>query len=128
MRKSICVIDDDVIYQKIIKKLIDQSTVFGKAYFYTRAKEALSDLAEIQTEFPSVILLDINMPIMDGWQCLDYLETLFPELYEIADVYIVSSSIAFSDKEKIKEYPGVSGFLSKPMKVEMLKRIGKRLK
>tara|TARA_B100000929_G_scaffold289636_1_gene280790 strand:+ start:2338 stop:2601 length:264 start_codon:yes stop_codon:yes gene_type:complete len=74
MRRSICIIDDDEIYQKIIKKLIARADVFDDAVFYTNAKEVLYDLMNSIIELPSVILLDINMPIMDGWQFLEYLE------------------------------------------------------
>ncbi|CAL65138.1 response regulator [Christiangramia forsetii] len=126
MRNAICVIDDDEIYQKIIKKLISRANVFEEAYFYASGKEAIDDFLDLKTNLPSIILLDINMPIMDGWQFLDRLEKLYPLLYENTKVFIVTSSIAYSDKEKMMEFPGVSGFLSKPLNIEKLKEIGSR--
>jgi len=124
MKNTICVIDDDVIYQKIIRKLIARANIFQKTYFYVSARDAQNDLMNAELDLPSVILLDINMPIMDGWQFLDYLENTYPYLYDETKIFIVTSSIAYSDKEKIKEYPKVSGFLSKPMTVDKLKNIG----
>jgi len=124
MRRSICIIDDDEIYQKIIKKLIARADVFDDAVFYTSAKEVLHDLMNSIIELPSVILLDINMPIMDGWQFLENLEKSSTSLYENTEIYMVTSSIAYSDREKVEEYPKLSGFLSKPMSVEKLKEIG----
>jgi len=128
MRKSICIVDDDEIYQKIIKKLITRADVFDDAVFYTGAKEVLHDLINSNIELPSVILLDINMPIMDGWQFLENLENSFPSLYDSTEIYMVTSSIAYSDREKVEEYPRLSGFLSKPMSVEKLKEIGSSIK
>ena len=128
MKKSICIIDDDEIYQKIIKKLISRADAFDDAIFYKSAKEMLHDLINSEIELPSVILLDINMPIMDGWQFLENLENAFPFLYENTEIYMVTSSIAYSDREKVEEYPNLSGFLSKPMSVEKLKEIGNSVK
>jgi len=125
MRNAICVIDDDEIYQKIIKKLISRANVFEGAIFYTSAKDAINDFLDLKIELPSVILLDINMPIMDGWQFLARLQKYRPLLYKNTKVFIVTSSIAYSDKEKMKEFPRVSGFLSKPLNVEKLKEIGR---
>ena len=124
MKNSICVIDDDVIYQQIIKKLIQRAGVFQQAIFFTSAEEALQKLDVGVSGFPSVILLDINMPIMDGWQFIQHLERTCPGLYENCDIYIVTSSISYSDKEKMEEFPLISGFLSKPLSLEQLKRMG----
>lgn len=124
MKNSIYVIDDDEIYQKIIKKLILRADVFTEASFYSNAKKALKDLLSLNAELPRVILLDINMPVMDGWQFLEQLEDLIPDLFKSTKVFIVSSSIAYSDKEKINEFPMLSGFLCKPLSVEKIKEIG----
>jgi len=99
MKNTICVIDDDVIYQKIIRKLIARANIFQKTYFYMSARDAQNDLMNAELDLPSVILLDINMPIMDGWQFLDYLENTYPYLYDETKIFIVTSSIAYSDKE-----------------------------
>ncbi len=128
MRKDICVIDDDEIYQKIIRKLISRAGVFEKAFFYMNAIDALEDLKNPETSLPSVILLDINMPAMDGWQFIELLQDSYPSLFRKCDIYIVTSSIAYSDKEKMEDFPGLAGFLSKPINVDKLVEIGKAVK
>lgn len=128
MRKGICVIDDDEIYQKIIRKLIARAEVFERAVFYMRASDALEDLRNPETNLPDVILLDINMPGMDGWQFIELLQKSYPSLFNECAIYIVTSSIAYSDKEKLKEFAGLAGFLSKPIKVDQLIEIGKAVK
>ncbi|MDX1543430.1 MAG: response regulator [Christiangramia sp.] len=128
MRNDICVIDDDEIYQRIIRKLISRARVFEKAFFYMNAVDALEDLKNPETSLPRVILLDINMPAMDGWQFIELLQNSYPSLFEKCDIYIVTSSISYSDKVKMEEYPGLAGFLSKPINVGKLVEIGKAVK
>ncbi|TBW30134.1 response regulator [Gramella sp. KN1008] len=128
MRKGIWIIDDDEIYQRIIRKLVDRAGVFGRAYYYMNAADALEDLKNNESRLPDVILLDINMPEMDGWQFLELLQNSFSALFKKCRIYIVTSSIAYSDLEKKEEFPGLAGFLSKPLRVEQLVEIGEDLK
>lgn len=127
MIKSICIIDDDEIYQMIIKRLISKAKIFESISYFMCATEAFEYFEKDSDNLPSVILLDINMPIMDGWQFLSELENTYPLLYDKTQVYIVTSSIAYSDKDKIQEFPRVSGFLSKPLSVEKLREIGEAI-
>ncbi|MGA8855390.1 MAG: response regulator [Christiangramia sp.] len=124
MKKSIWIIDDDEIYQMIIRKLIARAKIFEETFFFNNAVEALNTIKITEDNLPSTIFLDINMPAIDGWQFLERLEKIYPSLYTKTNVYIVTSSIAYSDKEKIKEFPGISGFLSKPLNIDILKEIG----
>ncbi|MFD1094257.1 response regulator [Salegentibacter chungangensis] len=124
MKKSICVIDDDEIYQVIISSLLRKADVFSDSYFYTHPERALKALSDNHHPLPDVILLDINMPGMDGWEFLDLLCEMRDEDMRCVEIYIVTSSIARSDKEKAAEYDEVSGFISKPVGIGDLKQIG----
>ncbi len=66
------------------------------------------------------------MPQMDGWQFLDSLIFHRPNFHLETIIYIVTSSIAHSDRDKAKSYKEVSGFLSKPLSVEKLKQVAVR--
>jgi CheY-like chemotaxis protein len=70
-----------------------------------------------------MILLDVNMPQMNGWDFLEEYEKLPLQAIAKTKVYIVSSSINNRDIEKSKTYKTVSGFISKPLDTEKMNEI-----
>lgn len=126
MKESICIIDDDLIYQLIIKKVVERTGEFDTYCFCKNGLEAFEKFKSPDYKLPDIILLDINMPQMDGWQFLDSLIAHRPDFYHNTFVYVVTSSIAHSDRDKAKSYKEVSGFLSKPLSVEKLKEIANK--
>lgn len=124
MRKSIAVVDDDGIYKIIIGKMIRNSGLFDKIYLFEDPREALKVLFDGDISPPEIILLDLNMPHLDGWEFLEYLKANQPKAYRDVEIYIVTSSISNSDKERAKSYEGVQGFISKPISLEFLRELG----
>lgn len=118
MNRKTLIIDDDKIICILHKKLCQRHKLPSPRAF-TTAKEALAYLLEKNTSCQSfTILLDINMPGMNGWQFLEALGA-----YEIvADIYLIllSSSIDNSDMERAREYPLVNAFMSKPLNTSKL--------
>lgn len=89
---------------------------------YKNGKEAFDDLLPKlweDTNLPDVILLDLNMPIMDGWQFLDELVKI-PNAERIP-IYIVSSSVDRRDIDKAKTYKIVNNYIIKPFSVAKIK-------
>ncbi|WP_405296575.1 response regulator [Algibacter sp. Ld11] len=119
-----CIIDDDRVYIFAIKRMMKLSN-FCKAFMiYNNGAEALDNLKAIIASgksIPDVILLDVNMPIMDGWQFLD--EFIKIESHKLITVYVVSSSIDPVDINKVKEYENVKNYIVKPITIEMLNQI-----
>jgi len=120
--KRIYIIDDDPIYQLVTKKLIEKTNLFGETKSFGNGNEALH-FFENTGDLPDVILLDIEMPEMDGWDFLDQLLQLEERFHKEVTIYVASSSIALEDKMKARQYPCVKDFLSKPMNLEKLKAI-----
>ncbi|MDI5889180.1 MULTISPECIES: response regulator [Flavobacterium] len=129
-KKAIWVIDDDTIYQIIINKIIQRSELFSTITSFKNGKEAIDALYDtIHTKpdnidvLPDIILLDINMPIMDGWEFMEKMGQLKSKFSKNIIVYIVSSSIATEDKNKSKTYSDILGYLSKPVTMNDLELI-----
>lgn len=121
-QKRIYIIDDDPIYQLVTKRLIEKSNLFGETKAFGNGDEALNYF-ENTGDLPDVLLLDIEMPGMDGWDFLDELLRIEKNFQKEATIYVASSSIAFEDKIKAKNYTCVKDFLSKPINLEKLKAI-----
>jgi len=97
---SICIIDDDPITVFGMRKMLDSLVTFNTIHTFVNGKLAIDAIKEIMAtnqKIPEVIFLDINMPIMDGWQFLEEFITL-PIEYKIR-VNIITSSIDSNDEK-----------------------------
>lgn len=119
--KETYIIDDDAIFVFVLKKLLEKHQGFGKIVDFKNGNDALELLFDNKTGLPCVILLDLNMPLIDGWQFLDELQK--SEIAQKIKVFIMSSSIDFNDIEKSKNYNIVQDFISKPINHEKLNKI-----
>ncbi|KDN55603.1 response regulator [Flavobacterium seoulense] len=124
--KTIWVIDDDPIYQIIMKKIILKSDIFSSNTSFHNGKEAIDMLKKIILDngsFPDIILLDIEMPVLDGWGFMEEIMLLKSQIYTNIQIYISSSSIAIEDKERAKNNPCISGYMCKPVTLNDLTKI-----
>lgn len=116
MTKTVLIIDDDPIIRKIIQKMIYIVDVSVICYHCENGEVGLSFLKKLQgSTDPVIVLLDINMPILDGWGVLDEVEKMNLEMIDNVKFYIVSSSTDDSDKLKSQGYPLIKKFYSKPL-------------
>jgi len=119
-----CIIDDDPIYIFGMKRIMELADFCKSFMIFNNGKEALDKLKPMVTsgdKLPDIILLDLNMPVMDGWQFLDEF-TKIPSDKEIL-IYIVSSSIDPEDIKKAEGYGLTSSYIVKPVTVKTLKAI-----
>ncbi|WP_336066117.1 response regulator [Mesoflavibacter sp. CH_XMU1404-2] len=117
-------IDDDEIYIFTTKKLINKIDFCEEVAVFQNGKEAIEAIKftlRNKNELPDVILLDLNMPIMDGWQFLDEFIRIKSE--KQIKIYIVSSSVDPSDIERANTYNMVSNYIIKPISREKLHEI-----
>jgi YesN/AraC family two-component response regulator len=121
--ETICIIDDDPIYVFGMKKLISVNNICNSILVFNNGHEAIQYLTSNQNKVPDVILLDINMPIMDGWDFLNEFSNIKNNLSKNVTIHMVSSSIDPNDIEKAKGYQEISEYLVKPVKSQDLKRI-----
>lgn len=121
---NLCFIDDDPIYQYMIKRMVGKDQLANKLWTFTDAEEAIAYLIAHCTEpenMPDIIFLDINMSIMDGWQFLSEFNTIKTRLNKLIKVYIVTSSTDPKDIEQAKEFEEVADYLVKPLNPDKLK-------
>ena len=124
-QKRICIIDDDPIYKLITKKLIQKTKLYSETIEFSNGNEAIIYF-EATSDLPDILLLDIEMPEMDGWGFLDEFCKLEKRINKESTVYIASSSIAIEDKLKAKKYECVKEFLSKPINLDKLQKIAEQ--
>ncbi len=118
------IIDDDevIIY---LTGLINKDVEFcDKMLSFTDSGEALTKIKtalELNLELPSLILIDLNMPVMNGWTFLDELSKL--KIGKDIPVFIFSSSINQEDINRSKKYKIVKDYIIKPLTVNKINKI-----
>jgi CheY-like chemotaxis protein len=123
---SILVIDDDPLFMLLLKKTIVKYDLAKTISAYTNGLEAIESLRPIINDpslLPDIILVDIEMPMMDGWEFLDEFIPLLQKASKKISIYIATSSIAEPDKIKSSTYPLIKGYLYKPIDEPVLSRI-----
>lgn len=128
--KTIAIIDDDDIFVYITKKAVEQTNIIQQIKVFGNGKDAIDYLKENCSNpdlLPEIILLDLSMPIMDGWQFLDEYTKIKPKIGKKIIIYIVTSSISPEDMRKAKNIDAVSDFIIKPITKDKLIEIIKKL-
>ncbi|GAA3969333.1 response regulator [Mucilaginibacter dorajii] len=124
---SVLLVDDDEINNFISIKLIKKALLNTEIMACLNGKFAIEQLSEIQrkdpAKLPDYILLDINMPIMNGWEFLDEYKRLNLDPLGKSKIFIISSSVFSNDINKARSYPLVKDFISKPLNVEKIKEL-----
>ncbi|RZL17087.1 MAG: response regulator [Pedobacter sp.] len=118
---NLLVIDDDDINIFIIKKIVAKTGFNVEMISKNNGQLAIDYLATLKDDperFPHLMLIDINMPVLNGWE---FLETYDKSGFTLkADMYMLSSSVYENDIEKAKTFKAIKGFISKPLSVERL--------
>lgn len=129
IRKVLCV-DDDTISLTISQLLLKRTGFAQEVHTAIDGSEALAYFERLFAEeadpvaaAPELILLDINMPVMNGWEFLQEYNPRFREKLTNTHIVILSSTIDPEDFALAKQYPVVAQFISKPLSVENLEEL-----
>ncbi|WP_055448646.1 response regulator [Lacinutrix mariniflava] len=117
---KIFLVDDQAITNLISKKLIEVSGLSDCVYDFICPKKALNAISEYH---PDLILLDLNMPEIDGWEFIKRLNTITHK----SKIVIVTSSTSIMDKQMAKKEKNVIDFYSKPLNLKSMKEIFNKL-
>lgn len=123
---TVAIIDDDSIYRFTATRIIQLSHLAGSIHQFVSGNEALEYISthkNSQELLPDIVLLDLNMPVTDGWMFLDSFREIKSILCKDIMIYLVTSSIDVRDIRHSKMYPEIKGFISKPLEFEKIKEI-----
>ncbi len=126
-----CIIDDDRLFTFGMKKLMQINNFCENLMVFKHGEEAFKHLKLVVNDaesLPDVILLDINMPVMDGWEFLDRFVELKSKLAKKVIIFMVSSSVDKEDLERAKTYELVSDYIVKPVSEQDLLKITEYIK
>ena len=124
---DVFVVDDDKIFHFIIKKLLVSNNINVEPQFFENGLQAIEGIKsklDRQEAPPDLILLDINMPILDGWQFLEEFKALKNRIQKEICIYIISSSDNTSDRNRAHEFKDeIKDYYLKPITIDGLRSI-----
>ncbi|MDL5514092.1 response regulator [Arenibacter sp. M-2] len=123
---SFFLIDDDEIFQFIMRNTISEISPNIKIQFFSDGEKGIEFLKHnlgTATNLPDIILLDVNMPFMDGWEFLNEYKSLQTEIKKDINIYLLTSSNNPNDIAMAKEISTLSGYLVKPISKEGIKKL-----
>lgn len=124
---DVFVVDDDKIFHFIIKKLLVSNNINVEPEFFENGLQAIEGIkSKLDREEapPDLILLDINMPILDGWQFLEEFKALKDRIKKEIAIYIISSSDNTVDRNRANDFKDeIKDYYLKPITIDGLKSI-----
>lgn len=124
--RTVMLIDDNEIDNLINQKMVEAAAITDHIYIHTGARSAIEFLRNIEKleladqVLPDLIFLDIDMPLMDGFQFLDEFEKLMTTTKKKCRIVMLTSSINPQDVNRSKKYANVKLYLNKPLTHESL--------
>ena len=119
---TVLLVDDDLAINYFHKRLLSKSDISDAIIPLYNGEVALQALIEKNNVLAEddllVIFLDINMPIMNGWQFLDEYEKINHSLKFKCKIFVLSSSINPDDIKKAESNAFVSKYLAKPLSID----------
>ncbi|MFN5319115.1 MAG: response regulator [Bacteroidia bacterium] len=126
---TVMLIDDSEIDNFINQKMVEGCNFADRIYVHTSSKSAIEFLANFERAqfpedlLPEVIFLDINMPIMDGFQFAEEFQKTCPKIYEKVRIVFLTSSLSPVDQKRAMQVKGVYSFLNKPLSKDHLAKL-----
>jgi CheY-like chemotaxis protein len=121
MIKTVLLIEDDFITRYLNREILKSASFCDNVAEASSGDEALSYIENIEKgdnpmdNLPEAILLDLNIPVMDGWEFIETYGQKFPEFAKKTKIFILSSSSNPEDYQRALKEPNIAAFLSKPL-------------
>lgn len=118
--RQVMLIDDDRDDAELFKEALSEINSSIVLVYHQDSRTALKQLQESRSDLPELIFLDINMPVVSGWQCL----TEFKNSEHLKDIAVIMFTTSSQPREKeIAKELGAQGFITKPSDYETLKKL-----
>ena len=111
-------VDDDSFNNLLCSMIIEDTLGHVDITTFTKPEEGLAFIENVKS--PTVLFLDINMPMINGWEFLERYEKFSEKVKMNVSIYILSSSLDRRDKDRANANKYVKGFISKPLESEII--------
>lgn len=124
MNTSVVIVDDDPIIRLVIQRMVRNIDSSVDCHQCENGEVGLSTIEKLQnvTDY-IIVLLDINMPVLNGWEFLGRLQQINIVASNNFQLYMITSSTDASDKIKARSYPVIKKLYTKPLSNQDLKEI-----
>lgn len=115
---ELAVIDDDEMYVLALKKLIEKTNLSERTVYFGNGEDALNYLDQCINKaslLPELILLDMNMPVTNGWQFIKEFRKLKTRIDKDITIYMVSSDVTEDVVKRASEITEITEFVCKPV-------------
>src|SRR3954468_12518166 len=122
---DVLLVEDDPITIMVCDRIIKMTSFAEKVKSCENGKIAMDYLSGLADNEPSptIIFLDINMPVMNGWDFLEEFDKIKGRFSSLPRIYLLSSTVDPEDYKRAKNFNLVEDFISKPLSKEFLQNI-----
>lgn len=123
---NLAVIDDDDMYVLAIKKMLERVQLTERTVYFENGKVALNYFDECIHQLnliPELILLDINMPVTNGWQFIKEFKKLKIKIDKKITIYMISATVNEDEIKRAQEIEEITEFVCKPVTINTLTKI-----
>lgn len=118
---SIMLINDDEVFNFIQRKQLDKIEIEMDIIDFTSPREAKEHLMNVdEKQLPDVVLLDINMPELNGFEFIDLIDKEYPEILDKLNIFIVTSSLNPTDYNTAQQYKCIKGYYNTPIDLDKI--------
>ena len=128
MKYKFIAVDDDDINNILCSIIIEDTIPKAEIKTFTDPEEALNHITTSYSDSNNkdgntILFLDINMPLLNGWEFLEAFDLFDDHIKKSFEIYMLSSSIDYKDMERAQKNKYVASFLGKPLTEEIVKNL-----